>query len=281
VSQLIQIRQRIKAIETIQKVTHAMRLIAMSNHNHLRARQPILVSYQKHLAQLFFRVQKIVPEGYKFFSSEQEYSQDRTLLIMVGSQKGLCGTFNNFLFRYFQSFCEKNPDSYDFIMIGKRAVDYANKKQIETIATFSTLSNTTIDTLAKDLTNYIINNAHKYKKIVALRNVSHGFFSQVPTSLQLFPFEELEQPAQDLDCYEWEQSIEQIAKTLSHQALYASVQLILFQSLFSEQAARFQSMDSATRNAQELLDTTQRNYNKLRQAKITKELTELVASFGK
>jgi F-type H+-transporting ATPase subunit gamma len=54
----------------------------------------------------------------------------------------------------------------------------------------------------------------------------------------------------------------------------------LFQSLLAEHAARFISMDTATRNANSLLETTRLEYNKLRQAKITKELTELVGSFS-
>ena len=76
-------------------------------------------------------------------------------------------------------------------------------------------------------------------------------------------------------------TLEKVLEELCYQNLQASIQLMLFQSLYAEQASRFQSMDSATRNAGDLLEITQRQYNKLRQAKITKELSELSANFSK
>jgi F-type H+-transporting ATPase subunit gamma len=79
--------------------------------------------------------------------------------------------------------------------------------------------------------------------------------------------------------YTWEQNPSDILDDLALQYLTATMYRLLFQSLLAEQAARFISMDNATRNAKQLLEDTQLQYNKLRQAKITRELTELSASF--
>ena len=87
--------------------------------------------------------------------------------------------------------------------------------------------------------------------------------------------EEEQQP----DDFIWEDSPLHILDALAHQQLNATLYALLVQSLLAEQAARFISMDNATRNAKYLKESMMLQYNKLRQAKITKELTELSTSF--
>ena len=95
----------------------------------------------------------------------------------------------------------------------------------------------------------------------------------------LLPIEQ-ENTAEPLskDDYLWEQSPNDLLDQLAYQTLEVQLHYLLFESLLAEHAARFISMDNATRNAQSLLEETQLQYNKLRQAKITKELTELVSN---
>lgn len=77
----------------------------------------------------------------------------------------------------------------------------------------------------------------------------------------------------------WEHTPHEVLDILALQALEVTIQHLLFESLLAEQAARFISMDSSTRNAEKILEETILWYNKLRQAKITRELTELTGSF--
>lgn len=78
----------------------------------------------------------------------------------------------------------------------------------------------------------------------------------------------------------WKQPPQSIIKDLAYLYLTAKLHTILFQSLLAEQAARFLSMDNSTRNAEGLLELSKIQYNKLRQAKITKEINELVSSMS-
>ncbi|OGB97931.1 hypothetical protein A3F06_01600 [candidate division TM6 bacterium RIFCSPHIGHO2_12_FULL_36_22] len=278
-TQLVQIRQRIKAIETTKKMTHAMRLIAMSNHTNLRSKEASLKSYQESLSNLFALIKHGAPDWTPQF--EHTDGKTKTLLILVGSQKGLCGTFNTMLFRYFRNHYETNDkELYDFILVGRKALEFANKKDITAIKKFENLTVRSLGSMTQELTDYLYNNLYKYKKIIVFRNISHSFFNQVPEKSIIFPTTIKDSKPQDLNQYVWEEPIENILQGLCLQNIQASIQLCLFQSLYAEQAARFQSMDSATRNAIDLLETTQRQYNKLRQAKITKELSELNASFS-
>ncbi|MBT4855698.1 hypothetical protein HOM50_01880 [bacterium] len=279
-TQLIQIRQRIKAIETIKKMTHAMRLIAMSNHTNLRSKESNLTSYQEHVAELFALIKNQQPGWTPTF--DHPIKDQKTLLILIGSQKGLCGTFNTMLFRFFRNHYETNDkELYDFIMIGKKAVEYATKKDINPIKSIENLTIRSMVTMTEELTEYVYKNLYKYSKVIVFRNVNHSFFNQVPEKGLIFPTESEKTNSVDLNLYVWEEPVEKVLEELCYQNLQASIQLMLFQSLYAEQASRFQSMDSATRNAGDLLEITQRQYNKLRQAKITKELSELSANFSK
>ena len=83
----------------------------------------------------------------------------------------------------------------------------------------------------------------------------------------------------NLDQYDWPQDINSVTEGLFHTLLRINILLILTNSMLSEQSARFLSMDNATRSAENLQKSMKLTFNKMRQAKITRELIELVAGF--
>jgi len=123
-AQLIQMRQRIKAIETIKKVTHAMRLISMSLHSRLRVKTPLLKNYNNEISNIFKKLRRIAPEWTSPITHPQAPEESNPLFVLVGSQKGLCGTFNTALIKEFERIMPtqelKKPQ---FIAVGKKAVD--------------------------------------------------------------------------------------------------------------------------------------------------------------
>lgn len=278
-TQLVQIRQRIQAIETIEKMSHAMRLIAMANHNSLRSKQHNLESFHQDLTSLFSLV---VSEDRSWMPSFAKGGKRRkTLLILIGSDKGLCGTFNTMLFRYFRNHYETNNEElYDFIIVGKKAIEFAQKKDISPVFTIDNITTKTLQEKSEELSKYIFSHLHQFKSLYVFRNINKSFFSQVPEKTEIFPIQSHHADEQSLSDYIWEEPKEIVLENLCKQVIQNSIYVALFQSLYAEQAARFQSMDNATRNAKDLLEVTQRMYNKLRQAKITKELSELSANFS-
>lgn len=285
-AQLIQMRQRIKAIETIKKITHAMRLISMSNHSRLKGKEYPLNTYTHSINDLFFTIKAQTSIWEHPILYPKTSLHPKTLVILIGSQKGLCGNFNTALFKQFESHMALiKPKNPHFIAIGKKAVDYARdhlvKKQGLLIAHYPDFSTSSLFALSKTLTEEIMIAGKEYTDVLIASNKPKTFFIQKPNITQLIPFINLEatsskQPFLD---YEWEQNPHAILDILAAQCIEATIQNLLFQSLLSEQAARFLSMDSSTRNAESLLEITELQYNKLRQAKITKELTELTGSF--
>ena len=277
-SQLIQMNQRINAVETIQKITHATRLIAMSSHTRLAHREPIITRYKNEIKKLFAEL----------ITQEEDIQKDLfnisgkasgSLIILVGSQKGFCGNFNVALFKYFEAKFPHLTENDGIIAIGKKTFDFLRKKNIKPIEIFSNLSSASLLNITDLLTSLITHLIPQYKEVIIVSNEPKSFFLQKPEKTTLLPMQPLPTKERLSDTYVWPEPKEEILQKLSQLYLQVSIESLLFSSLVSEQASRFHSMDTATRNADDLLDTMRRDYNKLRQAKITKELLELAGCF--
>ncbi|MCA9770058.1 F0F1 ATP synthase subunit gamma [Candidatus Dependentiae bacterium] len=281
-AQLIQMRQRIKAVETIKKITHAMRLISMSTHTRLRGKQEPLKEYQNAISTLFQKVKTATPAWNSSVLYPEQKISDKNLLILVGSQKGLCGNFNSALFRLFERTItpEQLPEMH-IIAIGKKVVNFIKKGSTEKIvALYPEFTSATMPTIVHSLVDLIMSSTEPFTSVTFFSNKLKTFFTQKPHESILIPFEakKQEKKANKLDLM-WEHTPHEVLDILALQALEVTIQHLLFESLLAEQAARFISMDSSTRNAEKILEETILWYNKLRQAKITRELTELTGSF--
>lgn len=282
-SQLIQMRQRIKAIETIKKITYAMRLISMSAHSRLKRKQDTIIRYINTIEQLFGKIYPTNASWQSPIINPTKTALNKKLIILVGSQKGLCGNFNSNLLYFFESQSEHH-ESFDMIIIGKKIIESVKKvSHAHVIATHETFNAHTLFTIAQAITDTIINASPVYESVILISNQLRGFFVQKPHETILVPFTPSSSATQvaplSTDDFVWEHEPTELLNHIANQYLEAQIQYLLFQSLYAEQAARFVSMDNATRNAENLLESTTLTYNKLRQAKITKELTELTSSF--
>lgn len=284
-SQLVQMRQRIKAIETIKKITYAMRLISMSAHSRLKRKQDTIIRYIDTIEQLFGKIYKTDTSWSSPIINPTKTAFNKQLIILVGSQKGLCGNFNSNLFYFFESSIEHYANqSCDIIIIGRKIIESAKKlNRMNVIATHETFNSHNLFAIAQTISDTIIRACPMYEKVTLFSNQLKGFFVQKPHESILIPFTPSAHATSvtplSTDDFVWEHEPKELLDHIANQYLEAQIQYLLFQSLYAEQAARFVSMDNATRNAESLLESTTLTYNKLRQAKITKELTELTSSF--
>ncbi|MBV8661198.1 MAG: F0F1 ATP synthase subunit gamma [Candidatus Dependentiae bacterium] len=277
-SQLIQLKQRIKAIKVIKKITHAMRLISMSSRLKMIKQTESLKIFRDEITPLLCSLENVHP------SIEQNQSFHKNIWILIGSEKGLCGNFNNTIFYHFQTQLKQiNINDYSFITVGKEAGDYLTQQGIKTIARFDKLSNNQLEKTATLLYEFLLENKGSYENVTCFYNRSKTFFIQEPYQYQLLPVKPQENCSLDnsanLEDYHWVQSPEDVLSCIFQSFLKLNVLFILSQSMIAEQSARFLSMDSSTRNAENLLKKMNLEYNKIRQAKITRELTELISSF--
>ncbi len=283
-SKLIQLRQRSKAIETIKKITHAMRLISMSSHSHLQHQQEPLTKYSRELDKLFYQLMMYVPEWHNPIIHPDSSDTQKIAVILIGSQKGLCGSFNTQLFKLFTQRMHEmhnDPHDVDIIAVGQKAIEFLKNKELGTRKhSYEKFTTQRLETIAQEITHTLVHAQPNYKSVFIFSNLFKSFFIQKPHVTTLIPLPSPQDTTIPVtDDWEWEQTPQELLNALVPQYLESKLQQFLFQSLFAEHAARFISMDSATRNAKNLLEANNLEYNKLRQAKITKELTELIGSY--
>ncbi|OGB83532.1 hypothetical protein A3F66_02355 [candidate division TM6 bacterium RIFCSPHIGHO2_12_FULL_32_22] len=267
-SQLIQLKQRLTAIETIKKITSAMRVISMSMHSRLENKLENLEEYKTQINEILLIIKKASTN----LAEPEENKSEKKLLIIVGSDKGLCGPFNSAIVKLIK---QQDYSGYDIITVGKKITDNV-KKKLNIKESFNGFTYKSLHRISADL--YAIIESANYDEVICISTFPKNFFVQIAHKKTLLPIKEkIENHKINIEQYIWEENPEEIYRSLKKEYLKFSISLMLFESLSAEQAARFQSMDSATRNAENILEQMQIQYSKLRQAKITQEINELTS----
>lgn len=277
-SQLIQLKQRIKAICVIKKITHAMRLISMSSRLKMLKQSENLKVFRDEITPILCSLETTQN------IDELAQTTKKNLWIIIGSEKGLCGNFNTVITSYFHHHFKKiNPQEYSFITVGKQAGDFLTQQNIPILARFDKLSPNQIEKTATLLYEFLSQYQDQYQTVTCFYNHSKTFFIQEPQQYQLLPVQPEKSCAIDNiidnNDYHWAQPQADVLTCIFQSFLKLNILYILSQSIIAEQSARFLSMDSSTRNAENLLKKMNLEYNKIRQAKITRELTELISGF--
>lgn len=285
-TQLIQQKQKIKSIETTKKITHAVRLVSMSFYARLEKQNIPLQYYTSNITQFFSQLSKQLPDWDNNILFPKDILDSTPLFILIASSKGLCGSFNSNLFRYFdRNYYIEEHQTPKFITIGSKATKLVREKNLgNIIENYGELTSNNFNSIAKDLVEIIDNTQPPYSSITFYSNYLKNFFIQKPEKNQIIPAttqpqetQKEEQQSFDEDLI-WEQDKVQIINFVATKYLKTSILDILFQSLISETASRFLAMDSSTNNAEKMLETLTLQYNKARQALITQEVSELSAT---
>lgn len=265
-SQLIALADRIKVITNIQKTAHAMQLISMSTLSRINAKKKALQTYTQQInetmLELGTRPAIIAPE------------ESRIAYLIIGSQKGFCGNFNSTLFNYVKEVHKQATKQMHAIAIGPYAYDFCKKMDIELLTDKITFSLHTLSKKSEEIVALLQGLHREYDAVMVLSNYNASIFLQKPQKTSL-TIKKLTADVRINKEYTTEQPAHEIAEYLMQLYLKHEVTQLLLESLRAENAARALAMDSSTRNADNLLTDMKLVYNKLRQAKVTKELTEL------
>jgi F-type H+-transporting ATPase subunit gamma len=283
VSQLTPLKRKIKSIQTTQKITHAVRLISMSFYSKLEKQNVFLQEYKNSISDIFTQLVASFPEWKNSILFPEDIMDSRPLFVIVSSSKGLCGSFNSNLFRYFERafFVEKHQKA-TFITIGQKATNFIKEKNTgDILQSYEELTSSNFDSIAAKLVSLITDSAGNYSSVSFFSNYLKNFFVQRPQKTTLVPVG-LEKVKNNNDVFDgdliWEQTSEVVLDYLALEYLKSSTLNVLFQSMISENAARFLAMDSSTTNAEKILEKLTLQFNKTRQALITKEVAELSAN---
>lgn len=292
-SQLAQLKQQIKSIQTTKKITHAVRLVSMSLYSKLEKQRTPLKSYVNAIRTIFIDFAQGAHISDPILFPEDVQDQN-PLFIIVGSSKGLCGSLNSNLFRYTKKSIFIEPHQKpQVIAIGQKAIKFIKESQVGDICcVYQELTSHNITTITDDLMEKILNSPQPYSSVTFFSNELKSFFMQRPIKTTLIPacFDEHAHDHEHVHpdfhhSYNTapnerinEQDFDVIALNLAHMYLRSTISNTLFQALIAEHAARFVAMDGSYTNAEKILERLTIHFNKLRQALITKEVAELSAS---
>ena len=276
-----EIRTKISSIQSTQKITSAMEMVAASKMRKAQDRMQLGKPYARRMRSVVGHIANAAPE-YKHMYMEQREVK-RVGYIVVSTDRGLCGGLNINLFKTtIKSMKEWNDQGIeiDLSLVGAKATAFFNSYGGNVIAAVHDLGE---EPSVADLIGGVkaMLDAYAEGKIDRLYLVSNEFvntMTQNPTVEQLLP---LEAEESDEMKHHWDYIYEPDAKELLEGLLTRYIESQVYQAVVEngacEQAARMLAMKNATENAGELIDDLQLIYNKARQAAITQELSEIVS----
>ena len=276
-----EIKSQIGSVKSTQKITRAMEMIAASKMRFARNQMEAARPYAECARQIIRHVAKSHAEYQHPYLTERPVK--RVGVILISTDRGLCGGLNINLFRLLTQDLLKwhgEKIDIDIAIIGQKGQNFAKKCDVDILAAKSHLDEKPKVTDVIGSVRVMLD-AYDEGKIDALYLYSNAFVNTIkqrPYQLKLLPIE----PAEDgnLDYY-WDYLYEPEAKPtmdrLFHRYVESQVYQGVVENIACEQAARMVAMKNATDNAGEVIKDLQLQYNKARQALITRELAEIVS----
>lgn len=216
-------------------------------------------------------------------------AEERVLMIVISSDRGLAGAFNSGLIRFTEARIRDEYEYHlsgkrlDLVTVGRRATDYFTKRNYSIVNRFVGIFTKLEFATAKEITQFATEkfNQGAYDRVEILYNEFKSVVSQRPVAERVLPVLDESQkneggPAETNIEYIYEPEPAAILDVLVPKHLETMVWKALLESNAAEQGARMTAMDAATRNARDLVSSLQLQYNKARQAAITKEILEIV-----
>ena len=271
------IRDRIKSVKSIQKVTKAMKMVAAAKMRRAQENMEKARPYNHRLVEI---IQHLLPSVERSMLPLLEVREvKRIAYVVVTSDRGLAGSFNSSILRKAHNDIDEfGKQNVDIFCIGKKAKDYFKSRKYNIIASYSDFWSDLNFNQSMKIGSTIVN--HFLDLSVDEIRVTYNEFVNVATqatvSEKLLPIELNDDELSDTD-YLYEPSKDKIVKSLIPRYLNAQVWKYLLESYASEQAARMVAMENATTNSEDMIKNLTLEFNKARQAAITTEMLEIVS----
>ena len=272
-----EIKNRIRSMESTKQITKAMEMVAASK---LRRAQAQVLNSRPYFEIIHSTMRSIVDSNRDFSSPYlQERPVNKVMYIVIAGDRGLAGGYNSNILKLVQS--EIQGKDAAVLPIGKKAVDYFRSHKVPMVTeTYAEAADVTIGdcfSVAKQLSKAFLNSEFDEVHVAYTNFVS--VLSQVPGSLRLLPLirQDVDSSASPGSDTVYEPSSEEVFASIVPEYLGGILYGALCESRAAEQAARRSAMDSATQNAEDMIDDLSLKFNRARQAAITQEITEIVA----
>ena len=263
-------------MKNTQQITKAMKMVAAAK---LRRSQERIYAARPYAAAMIEVLSSVASRVEKDHPLLRVRDEKNVLLLVVTADKGLCGAFNANVIRRAQNAMRDEPwEDVKLLPIGRKGNDFFRRRTIpirhQAVNIFQALSPET----AKKITTLIIDD-YTTEKIDAAYVVYNEFKSVIQQNLRLerlLPFHRLESATVNVE-YLYEPSPEEILAELLPKHVEFQLYRMLLESAAAEHGARMSAMESASKNAGEMIESLTLTYNRIRQAAITKEIIEIVS----
>lgn len=287
---LLDIRRRIKSVKNTQQITKAMKMVSAAKLRRAQDRvvtaRPFAIKMSEVLGELAKRTSEDFHHPLLDLRGDQRY-----VLVLITADKGLCGAFNTNLTKAAQAFLRDNSDkTIELVAIGRKGRDFFRNRRASITGEFLGLTGKgrVEFSEALDVARYVIKlytEDTSIDKVFLVYNEFKSVLSQRVVLEQLLPVsrakaEEPDAKSQQLVSlvdYIYEQPPEEMFGKLLPRLVETQIFRALLESIASEQGARMTAMDSASKNASELIESLTLNMNRVRQAAITNEIIEVVS----
>ena len=280
------LKKRIKSVKSTQKITKAMKMVAAAKLRKAQERAEKGRPYSEKMQNIILNLTKSISDPYNAPKLLTGTGDDKVhLCVVMTADRGLCGGFNSNICKlaknYFKKILKEGKD-LKIITVGTKGLDqlkreygkyiikklsFKNKKKISFVEA---------DEVGKIILDLFDKN--EFDRCILFFNNFKNVMTQIPEAQQIIPTEVKKQSKKNEETfYEFEPDEDEILEDLLPKNISTQVFKAFLENSASEQGSRMTAMDSATRNAGDLVNKLTINYNRSRQAVITKELIEIIS----
>jgi len=282
------LRNRITSVKSTQKITKAMKMVAAAKLRKAQENAEKGRAYSEKMNNIIGNLKQSIADvssAPKLLAGNNK--SEVHLCIVITADRGLCGGFNTNIVKkareYFNQIIDENK-KLKIITVGSKGDDQIKRNFKDYIVekiSYKNIKNISLNE-ASELTSKIITmfENNEFDVCTIFYNKFKSVISQEPQAQQIIPVENLDadvESSEDEDQYEFEPDENEILEYLLPQNITTQLYKAFLENAASEQGSRMSAMDNATRNAGDLIDKLTINYNRSRQAVITKELIEIIS----
>ncbi|MFL6335929.1 MAG: ATP synthase F1 subunit gamma [Pyrinomonadaceae bacterium] len=288
---LLDIRRRIKSVKNTQQITKAMKMVSAAKLKRAQERAVSARPFALKMTEVLTELASHAGEDFKHPLMDAR-GDERYLLVLVTADKGLAGAFNANVVKAAQAFLrEHEGKAVEILAVGRKGRDFFRRRGAEIAGEYVGLTgkgrieHAEALEVARDVMGRFVAD-EGIDKVFVIFNEFRSVISQHVVVEQILPVarteegqggEEGEPASPNLVGYKYEQPPEEIFSQLLPRLVETQVYRALLESVASEQGARMTAMDSASKNAGELIQSLTLNMNRIRQASITREIIEIVS----
>lgn|SRR5574341_70382 len=271
------IRRRIRSVTNTKQITKAMEMVAAARLRKAQAKLETSRPYADKMQEILENLSTV--SGFVAHPLFEKREVRKTLLILITSDRGLCGSYNSNLINFTNSVLSQySPEAVELGLIGRKGFDFYKRRSWPIRFNYLQAGGNISFLQIKEVTNLTVEQFLE-GKIDEVFLINTKFLSLATRKIAFEKFLNIEKPAErktpEVFDYIFEPAPAEIFDALVPRYCITKIQMAILESGTSEQAARMLAMQQATKNAEEMIEHLTLVRNKARQASITKEMLEI------